>query len=59
MRSAGEEGGGECLRNFFLGLLGKGWYLFGNVRINGKGISLETKRDDDSRNGHCSSISTS
>lgn len=28
------------------------------IKINGKGISLEKKRGDDSRNGHFSFIST-
>lgn len=37
----GEGKGQGCPLYFHLGLLGRRWYLFSNVSINGKGISLE------------------
>lgn len=33
--------GQGCPLNFHLGLLGRRWYLFSDIRINGKGIHLE------------------
>lgn len=39
-----EAEGEGCLLNAYLGLLlGRGWYLFRNVRINGEGICLESR----------------